>query len=77
MPGIGLLIYVFFLFFDGESDDYDLAEFEIDAPVPQEDEPAKELEFAKVGAEDVGRSVEGGEMKDMAVNMNKVGVMTN
>lgn len=73
MPGIGLLIYVFFLFFDGESDDYDLAEFEIDAPVPQEDEPAKELEFAKVGA----INAEGGEMKDMAVNMNKVGVMTN
>ena len=73
MPGIGLLIYVFFLFFDGESDDYDLAEFEIDAPVPQEDEPAKELEFAKVGV----INAEGGEMKDMAVNMNKVGVMTN
>ena len=75
MPGIGLLVYIFFLFFDGESDDYDLAEFEIDAPVPIEDEPAKELEFAKVGAE-ITRSVEGGEMKDNTVNMNKVAVLT-
>ena len=49
MPGIGVLIYAFFLFFDGESEDYDLAEFEIDAPVPQEDDkPADETEFAKV-----------------------------
>ena len=49
MPGIGVLIYVFFLFFDGESEDYDLAEFEIDAPVPPEDDkPAGETEFAKV-----------------------------
>lgn len=49
VPGIGVLIYVFFLFFDGESEDYDLAEFEIDAPVPQEDDkPADEIEFAKV-----------------------------
>ena len=73
MPGIGLLVYIFFLFFDGESDDYDLAEFEIDAPVPIEDEPAKELEFAKVGAE---INAEGGEMKDNTVNMNKVAVLT-